>query len=174
MQTNSADPLAQLFFEVRKSMARARTEGHWCYFCGDDGRAGKCGCSLPETMGCLGKRVCPDCAGAHGTIARHLERMFDAKIVNRVSSVRARLFEQLHEAAELLEEANGTPFERSLHLHVAAADPYDDSKAAFKAKIARAFSLANFKSYPELARGLKAQYLEEANFALVRLLSCVK
>jgi hypothetical protein len=176
MQNSSAesDPVKEFFLEVRSWQSRARTVGHWCFFCGADGPAGKCGCVLPETMGCLGKRVCKQCAEAHGTIARHLQRMFDAKIVNRVSSIRARLYEQLHEAAEVWEEANGIAFEQSLHLQIASADPYEDSKGHFKAKIARAFVVANFKNYPELARGLKAEYEEEANIALVRMFSCLK
>ncbi len=57
---------------------------------------------MPESLGCNGQRVCADCAKTHRAIAGHLKQMFAAPPVDRVSSVRAKLFNQIFGAAEEL------------------------------------------------------------------------
>src|ERR1700734_2125191 len=84
--------------ELRVGKARRFKSGPWCWFCGVDASSGSCSCSMPDSLGCLGKRVCPECAAAHRTVAEHLGRMFDARIVDRVSSKRAKWHSQLHAA----------------------------------------------------------------------------
>src|ERR1700734_2237686 len=98
--------------ELRQS--RIRKAGSWCFFCADEHSLARCGCPMPESLGCLGQRVCSACATAHRAIAGHLRKMFAAPRVDRVSSVRAKLHRQLFGAAEELSDA-GTPLEKSLH-----------------------------------------------------------
>jgi hypothetical protein len=70
---------------------------------------------MPESLGRNGQRVCADCATAHRAIAGHLKQMFAAPPVDRVSSVRAKLFNQIFGAAEELADKDGTPPEQSPH-----------------------------------------------------------
>lgn len=155
--------------KVRKS--RALKVGRWCYFCGIDLKSGTCSCSMPESLRCHGQRVCPECAAAHNTIAEHLRRMFDARIVDRVSSKRAKFFDQLHSAAATVEEAAGKPLDNSLQLFVADACPFDDSKAEFEGKILAAFRRAKFADFQGLAAALCAEFKDEAALQLTRFFS---
>src|SRR6202007_1399381 len=109
--------------DVQAKSARVFKVGNWCWFCGTEDTLSKCNCGMPESLQCLGQRVCSDCAAAHRTIAGHLRKMFVAPRVDRVSSIRAKLHGQIFSAAEELSEAAGTPLEQSLHHFLAQADP---------------------------------------------------
>jgi hypothetical protein len=58
--------------------------------------------------------------------------LFAAKITDRVTSIRATKFNQLHTAAEVVDEKYGTPFEKQLQFALSQADPYDQSRAEFR------------------------------------------
>jgi hypothetical protein len=112
---------------------------------------------MPESLGRNGQRVCADCATAHRAIAGHLKQMFAAPPVDRVSSVRAKLFNQIFGAAEELADKDGTPPEQSPHHFIAQADPYEDEKPHFKGTILDAFNRAKFSDFVGLAKELERE-----------------
>ena len=170
----SADPLVLLLGYVQLKQSRVRKAGSWCFFCGDDQSLARCGCPMPESLGCNGQRVCSDCAKAHRAIAGHLKQMFAAPRVDRVSSVRAKLFNQIFGAAEELAEKAGTPLEQSLHHFIAQADPYEDGKPHFKGTILDAFNRADFSDFVGLAKELDREKDSELALKLARWFSCVR
>ena len=100
--------------------------------------------------------------------------MFKAPIVDRSSSVRAKLFSQLHGAADELAEKNGVPLEGSLHLHLADACPFDDERGEFKGKVLHAFELSKFADFQGLAKELARETDEELKLKVARWFSCIR
>jgi hypothetical protein len=160
-----------------KNRTRARSAGPWCYFCGLEFELQKCGCGFPVALECGGNRVCSFCASAHRTLATHLRKMFSAKVVDRSSSVRARLFNNLFSAADEVFERSGlpdrgAPFENSLKFCVAQGDPFDDSPAEFRDTILNAFRRSKFIEYRELAGALEKSAGNDLISRLARYASC--
>jgi|ERR1700722_6412725 len=166
--------LLALSGDVELRQSRIRKAGSWCFFCADEHSLARCGCPMPESLGCLGQRVCSDCATAHRAIAGHLKRMFAAPIVDRSSSVRAKLFSQLHGAANELADKKGEPMEGSLHFHLAQACPFDDEKPEFKGKILHAFERSKFGDFQGLAKELARETDEELKLKVARWFSCIR
>jgi hypothetical protein len=171
---NTENLLLALSGDIELRQSRIRKAGSWCFFCADDHSLARCGCSMPESLGCLGQRVCSDCAAAHRTIAGHLRRMFKAPIVDRSSSVRAKLYSQLHGAADELAEKRGVPMEGSLHFHLAQACPFDDDRGEFKGKILHAFERSKFSDFQGLAKELARETDEELKLKVARWFSCIR
>jgi hypothetical protein len=171
---NAETLLLALAGDIRQRESKIRKSGSWCFFCADDHSLARCGCSMPESLGCHGQRVCSDCANAHRALVGHLRRMFKAPIVDRSSSVRAKLFSQLHGAADELAEKNGVPLEGSLHLHLAQACPFDDERGEFKGKILHAFERSKFTDFQGLAKELARETDEELKLKVARWFSCIR
>jgi hypothetical protein len=171
---NAETLLLALAGDIRQRESKIRKSGSWCFFCADDHSLARCGCSMPESLGCHGQRVCSDCANAHRALVGHLRRMFKAPIVDRSSSVRAKLFSQLHGAADELAEKNGVPLEGSLHLHLAQACPFDDERGEFKGKILHAFERSKFTDFQGLAKELARESDEELKLRVARWFSCIR
>jgi hypothetical protein len=163
--------LLALTGEAETRAARVRKVGNWCWLCGTQDTLSKCGCPMPESLQCLGQRVCKDCSAAHRAIADHLKRLFAAPRVDRSSSVRGKLFSQLHGAADELNEQNPVPLEQSLHFHLAQADPFEDEKPAFKGMIAAAFERSKFSDFQGLARELEKEADMELKYRMARYFS---
>jgi hypothetical protein len=171
---NAETLLLALAGDIRQRESKIRKSGSWCFFCADDHSLARCGCSMPESLGCHGQRVCSDCANAHRAIAGHLRRMFKAPIVDRSSSVRAKLYSQLHGAADELAEKRGEPMEGSLHFHLAQACPFDDDRGEFKGKILHAFERSKFTDFQGLAKELARETDEELKLKVARWFSCIR
>jgi hypothetical protein len=171
---NAENLLSALVGDVQLRESRIRKSGSWCFYCADEQSLARCGCSMPESLGCNGQRVCADCAKAHRAIAAHLRQMFVAPIVDRVSSVRAKLFNQTFGAAEELADKAGTPLEQSLHHFIAQADPYEDEKPHFKGTILDAFRRAKFSDFVGLAKELAREKDQELTLKIARWFSCVR
>jgi hypothetical protein len=171
---NAETLLLALSGDIQLRESRIRKAGTWCFFCADDHSLARCGCAMPEGLGCHGKRVCSDCATAHRAIAGHLRKMFAAPIVDRSSSVRAKLFSQLHGAADELDEKNGVPMDDSLHLHLADACPFDDERGEFKGKILHAFERSKFADFQGLAKELARETDDELKLKVARWFSCIR
>jgi hypothetical protein len=171
---NAETLLLALAGDIRQRESKIRKSGSWCFFCADDHSLARCGCSMPESLGCHGQRVCSDCANAHRAIAGHLRRMFKAPIVDRSSSVRAKLYSQLHGAADELAEKRGEPMEGSLHFHLAQACPFDDERGEFKGKILHAFERSKFSDFQGLAKELARETDEELKLKVARWFSCIR
>jgi hypothetical protein len=171
---NAETLLLALAGDIRQRESKIRKSGSWCFFCADDHSLARCGCSMPESLGCHGQRVCSDCANAHRAIAGHLRRMFKAPIVDRSSSVRAKLYSQLHGAADELAEKRGEPMEGSLHFHLAQACPFDDERGEFKGKILHAFERSKFSDFQGLAKELARETDEELKLRVARWFSCIR
>jgi hypothetical protein len=171
---NAETLLLALAGDVSLRQSRIRKAGSWCFFCADDDSLARCGCPMPESLGCHGQRVCSDCATAHRAIAAHLKRMFAAPIVDRSSSVRAKLFSQLHGAADELAEKKGEPMEGSLHFHLAQACPFDDEKPEFKGKIIASFERSKFADFQGLAKELARESDAELKLKIAKWFSCIR
>jgi hypothetical protein len=171
---NAETLLLALAGDISLRQSRIRKAGSWCFFCADDHSLARCGCSMPEGLGCHGQRVCSACSTAHRAIAGHLRKMFAAPIVDRSSSVRAKLFSQLHGAADELDEKNGVPMEGSLHFHLAQACPFDDEKPEFKGKIIASFERSKFADFQGLAKELARETDEELKLKVARWFSCIR
>jgi hypothetical protein len=171
---NASDLLLALAGDISLRESRIRKSGSWCFFCADDHSLARCGCPMPESLGCHGQRVCSDCAGAHRAIAAHIKRMFAAPIVDRSSSVRAKLYSQLHGAANELAEKRGEPMEGSLHFHLAQACPFDDERGEFKGKILDAFERSQFSDFQGLAKELARETDQELKLKIARWFSCIR
>jgi hypothetical protein len=171
---------AQRFLEVIVGAAdlqnsRIRRRGDWCFTCGTTESLGTCRCSLPESLQCSGHQLCADCRDAHRTVADHLRSMFKQKITDRVTSIRATKFNQLHTAAEIVDEKYGTPFEKQLQFALSQADPYSDSRAEFRAEILRAFRATRFSDYQMLAKELERERDMKIKSLLARYYSsCIR
>jgi hypothetical protein len=100
--------------------------------------------------------------------------MFAAPIVDRSSSVRAKLFSQLHGAADELAEKRGEPMEGSLHFYLAQACPFDDEKPEFKGKIFHAFERSKFADFQGLAKELARETDEELKLKIARWFSSIR
>jgi hypothetical protein len=171
---NAEDLLLALVGEIDQRQWRIRKAGSWCFYCAADHSLTRCGCPMPESLGCLGQSVCSDCATAHHAIAGHLKQMFAAPRVDRVSSVRAKLFNQIFGAAEELADKAGTPLEQSLHHFIAQADPYEDEKQHFKGTILDAFNRSQFSDFVGLAKELSREKDDELALKLARWFSCAR
>jgi hypothetical protein len=171
---NAETLLLALAGDIRQRESKIRKSGSWCYFCADEDSLARCGCQAPESLGCLNQRVCRVCSAAHRAIAAHLKRMFAAPIVDRSTSVRAKLFSQLHGAAEELSYKNGEPMEGSLHFHLAQACPFDDEKPEFKGKIIASFERSKFSDFQGLAKELARETDQELKLKIARWFSCIR
>jgi hypothetical protein len=169
---NASNLLLALAGDISLRESRIRKSGSWCYFCASTESLVTCGCGLPESLQCIGLRLCPDCRSAHRTIAAHLKRMFAAKVVDRVSSIRAKLFGQILGAADELEENSALPLERTLHCAIAQADPYEDEPREFRATIQGAFRQARFSDFQGLAKQLAREVDSELANKVAHWLSC--
>jgi hypothetical protein len=169
---NVGDLLTAIAGEAEILQSRVRRSGPWCYFCGSTESLVTCGCGLPESLQCIGHRLCPDCRAAHRAIAAHLRRMFAAKVVDRVSSIRAKLFNQLFGAADELEQNSTLPLERTLHCALAQGDPYEDEPREFRATIQGAFRQAQFSDFQGLAKQLACEINSDLANKVARWFSC--
>jgi hypothetical protein len=169
---NAGRLLVALAGDISQRESRIRRSGNWCVFCGSTESLVSCGCGLPESLQCIGQRLCPDCRSAHRAIAAHLKRMFAAKVVDRVSSIRAKLFNQIFGAADELERNSTLPLERTLHCAIAQADPYEDEPREFRATIQGAFRQAQFSDFQGLAKQLAREVDSELANKVARWLSC--
>lgn len=163
--------LAVLVTDAETCAARVRKAGPWCFFCGDDRSLMRCGCGMPETFGCADQRVCSACSVAHRAIGSHIKTMLQAKRTDRVSSIRARMYNQLFGAAEAVDEAAGTPLEQSLHCQIAQTDPYDDENREFRGTILGAFRLARFTDFQGLAKELEKETNADLQYRMARYFS---
>jgi hypothetical protein len=168
---NTEDFLSALVGTIQLQQSRALREGPWCFFCGYDQAIATCACSLSESLQCVGHRLCWDCRSAHRFISAHIKKMFAARVVDRVSSIRAKLFNQLHSAAETLDEASGKPFEKQLHFALGQADPYDCERAEFRQAILAAFGSAKFTAWQQFAKELENEQDQELKMRLARYFS---
>jgi hypothetical protein len=102
--------------------------------------------------------------------------LFAAKITDRVTSSRATKFNQLHTAAEVVDEKCGTPFEKQLQFALSQADPYDQSRAEFRTGILRAFRATHFSDYQTLAKELVREQDRKIKYLLARYYSssCIR
>jgi hypothetical protein len=100
--------------------------------------------------------------------------MFQAPIVDRSSSVRAKLYSQLHGAADELAEKRGEPMEGSLHFYLAQGCPFDDERGEFKGKILHAFERSQFTDFQGLAKELARETDEELKLKVARWFSCIR
>jgi hypothetical protein len=172
--TNAENLLLALSGEIQLRQSRVLRQGPWCFFCGDDQALASCACGLSESLRCGGHRLCVGCRSAHRTIATHLKKMFAARVVDRSSSIRAKLFGQLHSAADELDEKNGVAIEGSLHLHLAEACPFDDERGEFKGKILHAFERSKFTDFQGLAKELARETDEELKLKVAKWFSCIR
>ena len=172
MEINS---LQQLILDVNSDLrireSRIWKAGNWCFFCGTTDGLGTCACALPESFRCVGQKTCGDCAAAHKFVADHVKRTFAARRVDRVSSVRAKLFYQLHEAAEKLEEGSKKPLERRLYSALSSACPYEDEPAEFRNSVLGAFRSVRFSDFQGLAKALRTEVQDEVKMHLARYFS---
>lgn len=164
--------------------ALIRRPGDHCFFCGGAGSAlAACHCGYPETLECSGQKLCADCRSAHRVVATHVREMIAAKRSDRSSSIKTRMFYQLHNACEAVEEKNphvereapGYPIERNLSFHLGQACPWDDERSEFRDTIRGAFAAAKFNDYIGLAKALQAEKDAELKYRLARYFSsCIR
>jgi hypothetical protein len=175
MENNETLAFEQLVLDIDKDLklreSRVYRKGNWCFFCGVTDGLGTCDCALPESFRCVGQKTCGDCAAAHRLIANHVKKTLAARRVDRVSSVKAKLFFQLHEAAEKLEEGSKKPLERRLYSAFSAACPYEDEPAEFRSNVLRAFRSVRFTDFQGLAAKLRTEMEDEAKMHLARYFS---
>jgi hypothetical protein len=160
--------------DVQTRAARVFKVGNWCWLCGTEDALSKCNCGMPESLQCHSQRVCAGCAGAHRTVAAHLRKMFSARRVERVTSIRAKLHSQLFNAADELEENSPLPLERTLHCALAQADPYDQTPAEFKGTVLDSFRRSQFSDFAGLARELEREVDTELKLKVARWFSCIR
>lgn len=169
---NASHLLLALAGDIRKLESRVAHTGDWCYFCGSPAIVPGCKCGFPESLRCANRNVCADCREAHRAIASHLQRMFRAKITDRVSSIRAKLFFQLHTAAEeLYGEDSSVPEVQQLQVQLAQADPYSDEAGEFRSTVLKSFGKVKFVRFQELAKGLANEQDEELKMRVARYFS---
>lgn len=155
--------------EQKHAMARAgKTGSWWCFYCGKCApELLACACPFPESFGCASKRVCAECQAAHRSVASHLQEMFKAKRVDRVSSIRNRLYSDLHSAAlEVGDEDNCSPTE--LHFRLAQPDPFEDELDDCRQRILGAFGKVRFLQFKELAAAIEREKQDRMVSLMVR------
>jgi len=157
MENDSINRLAAAVLgDMERAAARVGTDGPWCYFCGADGPTKACACDHPENFGCHGKRVCSGCESAMVSIASHIKAICREKRVNRVSSIRQRLYHQLTRAAR--SAGNEKVHEPSeLHFCLSAADPLDHEPHEFRANLLGAFARSGFLRFQQLTNELSKE-----------------
>jgi hypothetical protein len=149
IEENLETLITEVIAEDEQAAARTGTKGSFCYFCGYKAPLRSCDCQFPESFGCgSGKEVCSDCRNAHVAIGRHLQEMFTAKRVDRVSSIRNRMFRELRMAAE------GVRRGQQLRFALAQRDPCYDEPEAFRHNTLRSFHRARFLDFVGLAKRL--------------------
>jgi|HubBroStandDraft_1064217.scaffolds.fasta_scaffold25218_5 hypothetical protein len=175
-ETKNAESLfLALVGDIELRQSRVRRVGNWCFFCGASESLVSCRCSFPESFQCVGQQLCSDCRDAHRIVADHIKGMLAAKITDRVTSIRATKFNQLHSAAEVVDEKYGTPFEKQLQFALSQTDPYDDSRTEFRTGILRAFRAARFSDYQTLAKELVREQDRKIKSLLARYYSsCIR
>jgi hypothetical protein len=162
-----------------------RRPGDHCFFCGDGAGSAlaACHCFLPESFECNGQKLCADCRSAHRVVATHVKEMIAAKRSDRSSSIKTRMFYELHNACESVEAGNphverqttDYPIERNLSVHLGQATPWDDSHAEFRDTVRGAFAAAKFNDYQGLAKALQAEKDTGLKYRLARYFSsCVR
>jgi len=151
-------------FVVESELAAGRVgkDGIHCYFCGYDTPTSSCGCPNPESFRCLGKRVCNGCQDAMRAVANHIAAICREKGVNRVSSIRLRLYYQLTSAARAVGDEEAHNYSQ-LHFCLSQAEPCDDEPDTFRSRLLRAFSRSGFLRFQALASALE----EESRTAMV-------
>jgi len=155
--------------EQQRAIARAgKMSPFWCFYCGVRApELSGCACPFPESFGCAGKRVCAECQIAHRSVASHLQEMFRAKRVDRVSSIRNRLYSDLYSAAlEVGDEDNCSP--KELHFRLAQADAFDDEPDDFRQRILASFGKVRFLQYKELAAAIEREKQDRMVSLMVR------
>jgi hypothetical protein len=177
-QREGSELIDRLASVTDKNRTRARSVGRWCFFCGGEFELQKCGCGFPVALECGGDRACSFCASAHRTLATLLRKLFSAKIVDRSSSVRARLLNNLFSAADEVFERSGlpdegAPFETSLKFHIAQADAFDQSPGEFRDAVLGAFRRSKFTQYRELAAELEKSTATDFISRIARYSWCV-
>lgn len=155
---------AEAIAEAELAAKRAGKVGPWCFYCGHhDVSTSTCACPFPESFGCAGKRVCTACDEAMRAVADHVQQMFQQKRVNRVSSVRARMYRQVREAAEGLRR--GEELRTAL---ARFADPWDDEGGSFRENTLKAFRRAQFFDWKRLAAGIEQAKQDHLIMSIVR------
>jgi hypothetical protein len=156
-------------------LARAAAKGLWCYFCGlleSDSPTVRCPCGFQESFGCgtPGRRICGACSTAHRRVADFLRELFAKRAVNRVSSVRMKLFHILCDSAapEFDDEPNN-PGQR-LRFYLSPADPFDEDLERFRTDVVRAFRRARLLDFQGLVRELNRAKDDFVLRATVKLL----
>jgi len=168
---NTENFLLALVGEAETRAARIRKAGPWCFFCGGEQALASCRCGLPESFQCGNQRVCADCRAAHAIVSNHVKAMLAAKITDRSSSIRAKKYYQLHNAAEAVDEKYGTPLEKQLQCALSQVCPFDDERAEFRAGILGAFAQSQFSDYQMLAKELQRETEAEIRHHIARLFS---
>lgn len=162
---------ANVLGDLTRAAERAGTDGGvWCFGCGRSGGAlDRCECGLSETFACAGHLFCIDCRKARQAVANHIQKLLDAKRVDRVSSIRLRLLRELRSAARTVEgEDSDAGDERLLSFWLANADEFGDSTEAFRAGILRAFRETSFLDFVGLAESLRKAQDESLIRSIVR------
>ena len=158
---------AQVVAESELAAGRVGKDGFHCFFCGYDTPTSACNCPNPESFRCLGKRVCNGCQDAMRAVANHITAICREKRVNRVSSIRLRLYHQLTRAARAIgDEEVHTPAQ--LHFCLAQADPCDDEPDIFRSRLLRAFGRARFLRFRTLADQLEREAADSMVLAVIR------
>ena len=168
---NTENFLLALVGEAELRATRIRKTGSFCFFCGVEQSLGMCRCGLTESLECGGQRVCADCRAAHAVVSAHIKAMLAAKITDRSSSIRAKKYYQLHNAAEAVDEKYGTPFEKQLQFALSQVCPFDDERAEFRAGILGSFAQSQFSDYQMLAKELQRETEAEIRHHIARLFS---
>jgi hypothetical protein len=170
--------VAAALTEAEAKLKRRGTLGPWCFYCGEIGEIGMCGCAFGETFRCCasGVLICAPCAQAHRAVAEHLREMFSAKITQRSNSVRAKMERTLYRAARAVcNPSDSDEYDpcstRDLVFFLGQPDPFCDSHEEFEAKTLRAFRRSRFLDFlklaAEIAREQDAEIFRAAARALV-------
>lgn len=159
---------------------RVRTLGNHCYFCGSNvAKLVRCDCSFPESLGCIGKNTCSDCAAAHGKITNHVGAMLRFPRVRRVDSRKAAYFRMLRDAAEKVEEPDVLSGRLDLadtlecKLNLDEYQPWEVSGEELRRVVLGSFRAAKFTKFRELAAALDQEVQNAALMSVARFLkSC--
>jgi hypothetical protein len=165
---------------IRVARMRVRKVGSWCYFCGSSiAKLVRCSCDFPESMGCLGKNTCTDCAAAHRKIANHVTSMLRFPRVRRVDSRKAAYFRMLREAAEAVEKEDVDSRRVDLFdtleckMNLDEYQPWEVSSEELRKVVLGSFRAAKFTRFLELAAALDHEVQNAALMSVARFLkSC--
>jgi len=156
-------------------LARAGTKGLWCFYCGtleSDSHSVRCECGFQESFGCgiPSRRICGACSAAHQRVGDFLRQLFAKRVVNRVSSVRMKIFHQLRDSAapEFDGEPN-TPGQR-LRFYLSPADPFDENIERFRTDVVCAFGRARLLDFQGLVRQLDSAKNDPMLHSIARFL----